>query len=209
MTNPEYASQGFVVYVWIWAMTLVFIVPVVYKYRPAGGNPEIDPLRPEIIGIDKIFAVTRRIARPGTLGDVHVDPEAVDVVHKNRIPIDAPMLIAQVEHRSGMGMPATGGGRPEVAGMRPLVAQPVHVIGDGLDIVVGIGIEVFAALPMVPRSLYHMEEMRDNAYRGKRMPIVVEIDTPRVTRAVREDLKYVACRMITPYARVNRCPFVV
>src|SRR3546814_15550658 len=108
-------------------MALVLVVPVVHEYRSTWRNPEIDPLRPEIIGIDEVFAVARRIARSGAFGDIHIDPEAIDVVHENRIPIDAPVLIAQVEHRTGMGMPATGGCRPEVTGMGALRSEERRV----------------------------------------------------------------------------------
>src|SRR3546814_16518404 len=122
-------------------MALVLVVPVVHEYRSTWRNPEIDPLRPEIIGIDEVFAVARRIARSGAFGDIHIDPEAIDVVHENRIPIDAPVLIAQVEHSTGMGMPATGGCRTEVTGMGDMIAQPMQEVGEGVYILKRLGKE--------------------------------------------------------------------
>src|SRR5690606_2091546 len=209
MADLEYAAQGFIVHVRVRTVALIFVIPIVYKYRPTGCNPKIDPLRPEIIGVDEIFPVARRIARPGTAGNIHVYPEAVDIVHENRIPVDTPVFIAQVEHRTCVGVSTAGGSRPEVAGVRPLIAEPMHMIGDGFDIVVGIGIEMFTALAVVPCSLDHVEQVGDHTYRGKRVPVIVEIDTPRVARTVREDLKLVSRGVVTPNTGIDGRPFII
>src|SRR5690606_38227751 len=102
-------------------MALVFIIPVRHKNRSAGRYPEIQPLGPEIIGVDEVLAMTGRIPRCRPLGKVHVDPETVNVVHENRIPVYTPVLVAKVKHRTRMGMPPAGSRRPEVTRMGPLV----------------------------------------------------------------------------------------
>src|SRR5690606_20557185 len=209
VANFEYPSQRFVVHIRVRAMALVLVVPIVHKYRPAGRNPEVDPLRPEIIGIDEIFTVARRITGPGALGNIHVHPETVYVVHENSIPVEAPMLIAQVEHRTGMGVSAPGSCRPEVSGMRALVAQPMYVIGDGLDIVVSIGVEMLPTLAVVSCALNHVEHVWDNTYRSKCMTVIIERQPPRIARSLREHLKFMACGVVPPHTRVDGGPFVV
>ena len=44
-----------------------------------------------------------------------------------------------------MGMAAARRSRPEITGMRAAFAHPVHVVGVGFDIVVGVGVEMLAA----------------------------------------------------------------
>src|SRR5690606_10403455 len=209
VADLEYPSQGFVVHIRVGAMALVFVVPIVHNYRPAGRNTEINPLRPEIVRIDKVFTVARCIARPGALGNIHVHPEAVNVVHENGIPVYPPMAITEVEHRAGMGMPPSGSGRPEVAGVRTLVAEPMYVVGDSLDIVIRIGIEMLPTLPMVSCALDDVEQVRDDTYRGKRMPVIVEGEAPGVACPVRENLKLMARGVVTPHPSIDGGPFIV
>ena len=89
---------------------------------------------PEIVGIDEILAMARGISRSGTFGNIHIYPEAVDVVHENRVPVNAPVFVAEVEHRTGVGVPPASGCRPEITRMRALVAQPMHVVCNRFDV---------------------------------------------------------------------------
>src|SRR5690606_34450784 len=98
-------------------------------------------------------------------GDIHIDTEAVDVIHENRIPVDTPVLVTKVKHRSGMGVSAACSSRTEVSGMGSPSSQPMHVISDRLDIVIGIWVEVLSSLPLIPCPLYDMEQVRNHTYR--------------------------------------------
>ena len=82
------------------------------------------------------------------LQDVAVDPRPVDVIHEQRAAVFGRERVAEVDHGAGMGMAASGGIRATVAVMR-VGAEIMPVIGDGLDIVVRVGIEM---LPGLARS---------------------------------------------------------
>ena len=107
-----------------------------------------------------------------------------------------------------MGVAAAGGVGAVVAGVRR-VADPVAVVGDGLDVVVGVGIEVLAGLPLVAAALNHVIQVRDDAGGDERLAVVVEIDAPGIARAVGEDLEDVPRRVIAPDAGVDRRALVV
>ena len=77
----------------------------------------------------------------------------------------AASVAAEVDHRAGVGVAAAGRIRSAVAGVRPLVADLVHVVGDRLDVVVGVRVEVLAGLPLVSRALDDVVEVRDDARR--------------------------------------------
>ena len=74
---------------------------------------------------------------------------------------------AQIDHRAGVGVAAAGGVGAVVAGVRR-VADPMPMDGDGLDVVVGVGIEVLARLPLVAAALNHVIQVRNHAGRAER-----------------------------------------
>ena len=63
------------------------------------------------------------------------------------------------------------------------------MIGDRLDVVVGVRIEVGAPLPLVAGALDDVEQMRNHAGRQKRLAVVVEVDAPGIAGAVAKDLE--------------------
>ena len=110
---------------------------------------------------------------------------------------------AQVDHRPGVRVAAAGGVGAAVAAVR-VGAEVVPVVGDRLDVVVGVGIEMLARLPLVPAPLDHVIEMRDDAGRDDHLAAGVEVDAPGVAGAVGEDLEDVPGRVVAPDARVDR-----
>ena len=140
---------------------------------------------------------------PLRLEDIAIDPGPVDVVHEERAAVLGRPGAAQVDHRAGVGMAAAGGVGPAVAAMR-VGAEVMPVIGDGLDVVVGVGIEMLARLPLVPASLDHVVEVGDDAGGDEHLAAGVEVDAPGVAGAVGEDLEGVPGRVIAPDAGVDR-----
>ena len=100
-------------------------------------------------------------------------------------------------------MAAADGVGAVAVGIVPLPAGPVPVTGDRLDVVKRIGIEVLSRLPLVPRSLDHVVEVRNHACRLERMAQIVEVHAPRITRALGKDLEDVPHRMVPPDAGVD------
>src|SRR6185503_3944847 len=100
-------------------------------------------------------------------------------------------------HRAAMGM--TAAGRIRVGGeIGRLVSPPrvianipsvMSMIGNRLDVVEGILIEVLASLPLIPRSLNDVIQMRNDAGRTECLTLIVEVHTPRVTGPPRENVE--------------------
>ena len=78
------------------------------------------------------------------------------------------------------------------------------MVGDRLNVVVRVRIEMLARLPLVPAALNDVIQVRNHAGRAKRLAVVVEIDAPRIARAFGEDFELVPRRMIPPDGRVER-----
>src|SRR5690606_28839640 len=87
--------------------------------------------------------------------------------------------------------------------MRTAVTHPMHVIGNRLDIFESVWIKMLSGLAVIPRPRDDMEHMRNDTNCGKSMAVVIEVQTPRVTGSLRENLKYLSCWMVTPDASID------
>ena len=99
----------------------------------------------------------------------------------------------EIDHRARVGMAAAGRVGAAVAAVR-VGAQVVPVVGDGLDVVVRVRIEMLARLALVAAALNHVVEMGDDAGGDEHLAVCIEIDAPGVAGAVGEDLEDVARR---------------
>ena len=78
------------------------------------------------------------------------------------------------------------------------------MVRTGLDVVEDVGVEVLPGLPLVMSPLDDVKQMRNHAGRDERLTAIVEVDAPRVARAVGEHLEHVSRGMIAPDAGVDR-----
>jgi hypothetical protein len=123
----------------------------------------------------------------------------MDVVHEDAVAVlRRPVVSAQVKHRADVCMTTAGGRRSAIPGVRSLPADPVHVIGDRLHVVVDVRIEMFSGLALVLRALDHVKEMLDDADGRKGVAVIVEVEPPRIAGAFREHFEHVLRRVKTP-----------
>ena len=205
VADLEDPAQGLLVQLRVGAVALVLVVPVDHVHRAVGAVLEVQHLAPGIVGEQEVRAVRRRVTRSRSLQAIHVRPEAVDVVHEDRAAIlRRPAVAPEIDHRAGVGVAASGRARAAVGGMRPLLAHPVAVIGDGLDVVVGVRIEVLVRLPLVPSALDDVVQVLDDAGGREGVAVVVEVEPPRIARALGESFEDVPGRVIAPDPAVER-----
>src|SRR5680860_64377 len=144
------------------------------------------------------------VARSRTGELIVIQPRPVDIVHENGVVIFFwPCIAPQIYHSTGMGVAATGRRGPKITGMGATVSQIMHVVGNGLDIIIGIGIEMLPPLSLIPRPLNDMVHMGNNANGDKGMSIVVKIYSPRVTGTFGKDLELMSGRMVAPYRGIQ------
>ena len=77
-------------------------------------------------------------------------------------------------------------------------SRVVRVVGDCLDVVVGVGIEMLASLALVAGAGQDVVEMRDHAGRVEELAARIVIEAPRIARALGEDLEDMARRVKAP-----------
>src|SRR5690348_11452573 len=90
-----------------------------------------------------------------------------------------------------------------VTGVRPGVAEVVPVIGDRLDIVVSVRVEMRAGLPRIARTLDHMEEVRNHAGLDEKIALLAPVHAPWIARPLGKDLEFLLLRMEPPDARID------
>ena len=64
------------------------------------------------------------------------------------------------------------------------VAHIVQVVGNRLDVLKRVGVEVLAPLPVIAAPLDHVPQMRNHAGGNEGLALVVEVHAPRIAGPV-------------------------
>src|SRR5436309_590305 len=78
-----------------------------------------------------------------------------------------------------------------------------------VDQLICMAVVVLAVHPFVVRSRHHVPEMADDAVDEVTLAVLVEVESPRVRRAMTDRLDSLGPRMIAPDAAVDAWPFLV
>src|SRR5688500_9681863 len=92
------------------------------------------------------------VAAAARFQNIHGDPLAVDVVHENLPAVFLRPLAAEVNHRAGVSVATAGCVALAVAAVR-VGAEVVYVIGDRLDVIVRVRIEMLPGLTLISSAL--------------------------------------------------------
>ena len=158
----------------------------------------------------------REIARvmadiPAALGLDLVGEHAVamQVAEQQQALVGRGEVVAVVDRQAAMGMTAPGLVRAvglddaALGGTMHDGPREVRVVGDGLDVVVGVGLEMLAGLTLVTGAGQDVIKVRDHAGRDEHLSAGVEVQAPRVARALGEDLEGAGPRVEAPDAGVD------
>ena len=128
------------------------VIPVDQVDRAVRTGLEVDASEPGVVSEQEIVAVLAD--EPRSLGNEHVGVETVsmDVGHEDPTAPLARESVRLVDHRAAVSMSAPDRGGPTVARVR-CGAEVVPVVGDRLDVVVDVRVEVVARLPLVAAPL--------------------------------------------------------
>src|SRR5204863_7077139 len=85
----------------------------------------------------------------------------------------------------------------------------VLVVGDRLDVLVGVLVLVLTALPMVAAALDDVPKVRDDAGFDEHLPMLVEVDAPGIARTLGELLEALLGRVIAPDRGVHEDALLV
>src|SRR5262245_13862297 len=204
--NPAVAA---VVLVGFAEVALLHVVPVDDPDLAVGAVGQVEHLRPLVAGQEEVGPVMGDEAAALGFEQVDVEAVAVDVVHEDRAAIFLGPGPALIDHAAGVGVAAA-----ELVGLAavvvvPLVAGVVAVVGDRLDVAVGVGIEVLGGLPLVASAGNDVEDVRDDAGGGEEVAVLVVVEAPGVAGAVGKGLERVPHGMIAPDAGVELDALVI
>ena len=132
---------------------------------------------------------------------------AVQVAKDEQAAVGCREIVAVIDRQARVRVAAAHGvGRlgnlQRVRFMDP-AARVMSVVGDRLDVVVGVGIEMLTSLTLVAGAGQDMVEVRNDAGRVEELPTGVEVQTPGIARAFGENLEDVAGGMEAPDAGVD------
>ena len=108
----------------------------------------------------------------------------MNIVHEKLSAITLRPDSPEVNHRPGMRVTTPYLIRGFAIGVVPLIANPVPVVGNGFYVVKGVGVEVLPRLSLVPSTLNRVIQVGNDTGRLKRMSVIIEINAPRIARAL-------------------------
>ena len=121
----------------------------------------------------------------------------MNIVHENAIAIILGPRSTEINHGARVCVTTTCFIRSAVPAVR-CSANVMPVVSDGFDIVVRVRIEVQASLTLVTCTLNNVIQMRNDTGCEKRLASIVEIDAPRIARAVCKHFEGMASGMVSP-----------
>src|SRR5439155_2020242 len=102
-------------------------------------------------------------AAAARLQQIDVDPVPMNIVHEDGAAVFFGPAPALIDHAAGVGVAAAERVGLQAVAVVPLVAGIVAVVGDRLDVVVGVGVEVRAGLPLVTGAGNDVKDVRNDA----------------------------------------------
>ena len=216
MSDLENATAGAVDTVALVAFT--DIRPVENEYTAVRPVAQLNAAEPQVAGLHHVLGMAAHVAGPLTVQRVPVDPATMQVQRENLTAIFLRPVVRAIDHHPAMCVATTGciGGRGHAflfqVGPVLVALVPVEVIGGLRHEFVQELVEVVAVHASVTRAGNSMPEVTDHGVDKKKLPVPVPIVSPRIGRAVADDVKLFCNWMVTKYAAVdrsalfNRCP---
>src|SRR5688572_3303291 len=98
-------------------------------------------------------------------------------------------------------MAASRGIRTAIAGMRSLAPGIMNMVSDGLQVLVNVWIEMLPRLPLIPRPLNDVIQVRNDTRLDTTLAAFVKVDTPGIACPPREQFELAFAGMKPPDAR--------
>ena len=194
-------------------MADLLVTPVTDIQRAVGSDLLRDRDEVHVIRAHEIGGMFANVAAAFHVGVVRDEAMAVQVAEEELIPIRRREEAALVDGEAAVRVTAAEGVSVAVhhtcAGgfvegdIGARIASVVRVVGDGLDVVIGVGIEVLTGLPLIPPAGDDVIQMRDDAGGDEELAMLIVIEPPRVAGALGEDFKRVPHRVIAPHAGID------
>src|SRR6185436_4636111 len=147
----------------------------------------------------------------------------MDVVHEKLATKFLRPIVALIHHHARVRVAAADRAAAGVAGVRTFVAGVMQMVGNGLDVIVNVGInylsaltvagdasrffgvdgKMLAALAIVATTLNHVEEVGDDTRFNPALAVFIKIHAPRIARAFGKNFEDVLCWMIAPDTGVH------
>ena len=190
-------------------VTSLLISPIGHIQSPVGTNALRHRNEPRVIAPHEVCGMMTDIAAAFGFDGVAHHAVAMKVTKEQKALILGGEVIAVVDGQSAVCMAATsliGALWLNDATLHRTVqdrACEVGVISDGLDVVVGMRIEVLTRLTLVATAGKHMIEVRDDAGGDEHLAVLVVIEPPWIARAFGEDLEVLGQRVQAPHPGVD------
>ena len=193
LVDAAAAAKGSVVIV-----AFAQVIPVGHVNGSVGSVGEVHTTKPLIVGQHEAFET------------VEEDAAAVGVARKELAAIFLGPVPAEVNHAAAVRMSASEGDLlSSRTRLLPFLAGPMQVIRTGLDVLVGVRIEMFAVHSLEARARHDVPQVADDVVGKEELPVLVPIMPPWIGCAVSDGHDGFGNRVKLPNADVDLDSFGV
>ena len=193
-------------------MALADVRPVEHVHPAVRSVAQFHPSKPHVLGLHDILDMFADVTRARAMKRILIDAPAVQVKRHDTAAIFLRPIVTIVDDHAAVRVAAAGRirGRGHALALQVapvLVAGvPVVVIRRLRDQLVQVFVKMIAVHPLVSSPGNAMPKMADYGVDKKQLPMLVPVVSPRIGRALGDNIKCLGHRMITEDATVHLHP---
>ena len=172
-----------------------------------------------VVAAHEVAAVLARVCGAVGIEVIGHQTVAVEVAEDELVAIGRGELAALVDREAAVGVATAFGigividdaraGRRVMGDIGAGIAGVVRVVGNGLDVLIRVRIEVLTTLALVARAWDDVIQMWDHAGGDEELAVLVVVQSPGIAGTMGEDFELMAHGMVAPDAAVERRAFAV
>ena len=156
-----------------------------------------------------------------TLQIIHIEQMVVNISHIRLTMIFLRKCAAGINLATSVGKPTFSLAcvlhvhrtvHPEIS-FSTFVRSPriilVYVLGNGLDVIINMGVKMLASLSMKASALHYVPKVWNYAGGNEKLSSIIEVYSPWVTSAPAKDFEFFLGGMIAPYPGVDALTFAI
>ena len=203
------------------APTNISVIPVNYPYSTLRAGIHIETKEMLIISYYKVSTMCAPEAGAFSLKFIHIEQMVVNISHVRLTMIFLRKCAAGINLATSVGKPTFSLAcvlhvhrtvHPEIS-FSTFVRSPriilVYVLGNGLDVIINMGIKMFPGLSMKAPALHNVPKVWDYAGGNESLSSIIEVYPPWVTSAPAKHFEFFLGGMIAPHASVDALAFAI
>ena len=203
------------------APTNISVIPVNDPYSTLGAGIHIETKEMLIIGHYKVSTMCASETGAFSLKFIHIEQMVVNISHVRLTMIFLRKCAAGINLATSVGKPTFSLAcvlhvhrtiHPEIS-FSTFVRSPriilVYVLGNGLDVIINMGIKMLSSLSMKAPALHNVPKVWNYAGGNESLSSIIKVYPPWVTSTPAKHFEFFLGGMVAPHASVDALTFAI